>query len=115
MALANNGAKKAVHTSETKKEEWGGCPELDETLAFARGHSSGGPLVFVAEWSIAWYADSLGWKADRVPPRGSKWAGRFILPRANHLAFVPWLKNTFSRNPVTYLRVDYFTGVVRVP
>ncbi len=52
----------------------------------------------------------LGWKADRVPARGSRVGGaaRSFLKGILIWPFVPWVKNTFSRNPVIYLAGGLF-------
>jgi nitrate reductase gamma subunit len=52
----------------------------------------------------------LGWTADRVPARGSKVEGSAISFLKGILIwpFVPWVKNTFSRNPIIYLAGGLF-------
>lgn len=52
----------------------------------------------------------LGWQRDRVPARGSKvgGAGRSFLKGLLVWPFIPWVKNTFSRNAVTYLAGGLF-------
>ncbi|NMC78730.1 MAG: hypothetical protein GYA59_05160 [Chloroflexi bacterium] len=83
-----------------------------ETLAFARGpFFQAALLVFVAGMVYRLVrVILLGWKADRVPPRGSKVGGavQSFLKGIIIWPFVPWLKNTFSRNPVTYLAGGLF-------
>lgn len=52
----------------------------------------------------------LGWTKDRVPDKGSKIGGviktylkgLFIFP------FIPWVKNTFTKNPVIYIAGGLF-------
>jgi nitrate reductase gamma subunit len=53
---------------------------------------------------------SLGWQADRIPARGSKWGGaaKSFLKGIIIWPFIPWVKNTFSRNPVIYLAGGLF-------
>jgi nitrate reductase gamma subunit len=52
----------------------------------------------------------LGWKRDRVPGKGSKLAGVAVsfLKGAGIWPFIPWVSNTFSRNPVIYLAGGLF-------
>jgi nitrate reductase gamma subunit len=52
----------------------------------------------------------LGWSRDRVPARGSRVVGVVIsyLKGILILPFVPWVKNTFSHNAVTYLAGGLF-------
>lgn len=52
----------------------------------------------------------LGWKRDRVPARGSKTAGvaKSYLKGILIWPFIPWVRNTFNRNPVTYLAGGLF-------
>jgi nitrate reductase gamma subunit len=52
----------------------------------------------------------LGWKPDRVPARGSRLggAGLSFLKGAIVWPFIPWVKNTFSRNPITYIAGGIF-------
>jgi len=47
----------------------------------------------------------LGWSRDRVPSKGSKAVGviKTYLKSLIILPFIPWVKNTFSRNAVVYL------------
>jgi len=47
----------------------------------------------------------LGWQSDKVPPKGSAAQGivKSYLKGFLVLPFWPWVKNTFERNPVTYL------------
>jgi len=48
---------------------------------------------------------ALGWKRDRVPNKGSK-AGGVVKTYLKGLLiwpFIPWVKNTFSRNPLVYI------------
>lgn len=52
----------------------------------------------------------LGWKADKVPGKGSKLGGVIVsfLKGAVIWPFIPWVKNTFSRNPLIYLAGGLF-------
>jgi nitrate reductase gamma subunit len=52
----------------------------------------------------------LGWSRDRVPGKGSKLWGsiRSFLKGILILPFIPWVKNTFSKNPITYLAGGIF-------
>jgi nitrate reductase gamma subunit len=48
---------------------------------------------------------SLGWSKDRVPAKGSKAKGVVVSFMKGILIwpFIPWVKNTFSRNPLIYI------------
>lgn len=48
---------------------------------------------------------SLGWRKDRIPVKGSKAGGvvRSFLKGILIWPFIPWVKNTFSRNPLIYI------------
>ncbi len=52
----------------------------------------------------------LGWQADKVPARGSKVGGaaKSFLKGILVWPFIPWVKNTFSRNPIIYLAGGLF-------
>jgi nitrate reductase gamma subunit len=52
----------------------------------------------------------LGWKADKVPGKGSKLGGVIVsyLKGAVIWPFIPWVKNTFTRNPLIYLAGGIF-------
>jgi len=52
----------------------------------------------------------LGWKRDKVPGKGSKLGGVIVsyLKGLVIWPFIPWVKNTFSRNPVIYLAGGLF-------
>jgi hypothetical protein len=52
----------------------------------------------------------LGWSKDRVPPKGSKIGGvaKTYLKGIAIWPFIPWVKRTFSRNPVIYLAGGLF-------
>jgi nitrate reductase gamma subunit len=52
----------------------------------------------------------LGWKPDKVPARGSKAGGVAVSFLKGILIwpFVPWVKNTFSRNPIIYMAGGLF-------
>jgi nitrate reductase gamma subunit len=84
----------------------------DEVLHFARG-----PLFYFA---LMVFVGGmlyrlvrilfLGWRPDRVPARGSK-VGGVVKTYGKAILiwpFIPWVKNTFSRNPVTYLAGGLF-------
>ncbi len=52
----------------------------------------------------------LGWQADKVKAKGSK-VGGIVKSFAKGILiwpFIPWVKNTFNRNPVTYLAGGLF-------
>lgn len=52
----------------------------------------------------------LGWPRDRVEDRGSKLTGvvKTYLKGLLVLPFLPWVKGTFARNPLTYLAGGLF-------
>jgi nitrate reductase gamma subunit len=52
----------------------------------------------------------MGWQADKVPARGSKVGGaaKSFLKGILVWPFIPWVKNTFSRNPIIYLAGGLF-------
>ena len=52
----------------------------------------------------------LGWQRDRVPARGSKLGGvvRSYLKGILILPFIPWVKQTFGRNAITFLAGGLF-------
>lgn len=52
----------------------------------------------------------LGWPRERVPRRGSKLSGivKTYLKGLILLPFIPWVKNTFSRNALTYVAGGLF-------
>lgn len=52
----------------------------------------------------------LGWKPDKVPARGSKLGGtaKSFAKGLLVLPFIPWVKRTFSKNPVIYLAGGLF-------
>ena len=52
----------------------------------------------------------LGWGKDRVPNKGSK-AGGVVKSYAKAILiwpFIPWVKNTFNRNPIIYVAGGLF-------
>jgi nitrate reductase gamma subunit len=52
----------------------------------------------------------LGWKPDRVKGKGSKIGGVVVTYLKGILIwpFIPWVKNTFTRNPLIYLAGGLF-------
>jgi len=52
----------------------------------------------------------LGWSKDNIPPMGSKATGvaKSYLKGLLIFPFIPWVKNTFSKNPVIYLAGGLF-------
>lgn len=81
-------------------------------LEFARGpFFQVALLVFVAGMAYRLVRILLlGWKPDRVKPAGSKLGGAVVSFLKGILIwpFIPWVKNTFSRNPVIYLAGGLF-------
>jgi nitrate reductase gamma subunit len=86
--------------------------DWNATLAFARGPLFyAALLVFIAGMTYRLLSVVLlGWKRDRVPNRGSKAGGVAVAYAKGILIwpFIPWVKNTFSRNPITYLAGGLF-------
>lgn len=84
----------------------------ESTLEFARGpFFQVALLVFIAGMTYRLVAVlALGWKADKVPSKGSKVNGIFLSFAKGILIwpFIPWVKNTFTRNPITYLAGGLF-------
>jgi nitrate reductase gamma subunit len=84
----------------------------DSILSFARGpFFQVALLVFVAGMLYRLVRIlSLGWRADRVPARGSKAGGAAVsfLKGIVIWPFIPWVKNTFARNPLIYLAGGLF-------
>ncbi|HPC05507.1 MAG TPA: hypothetical protein PLI60_02195 [Anaerolineaceae bacterium] len=81
-------------------------------LEFARGpFFKVALLVFIAgmAYRIARII-MLGWTKDRVPPRGSKVEGAAISFLKGILIwpFIPWVKDTFKRNPIIYIAGGLF-------
>lgn len=53
---------------------------------------------------------ALGWARDRVPSSGSKLGGAVVsfLKGIIVWPFIPWVKNTFKKNPVTFIAGGLF-------
>jgi len=83
-----------------------------DVLAFARGpFFKIALLFFIAGMAYRLVRIvSLGWSADKVPPRGSKFSGvvKSFLKGIVVWPFIPWVKNTFKKNPVIYLAGGLF-------
>jgi nitrate reductase gamma subunit len=83
-----------------------------EVLAFARGpFFQVALLIFIAGMAYRLVrVIFLGWSPDRVPARGSKVGGaiRSFLKGILIWPFIPWEKNTFSRNPLIYIAGGLF-------
>jgi nitrate reductase gamma subunit len=79
------------------------------TLEFARGpFFYAAMLIFVAGMAYRLAAViGLGWSKDRVPlaPKGNKAKGVIVSFLKGILIwpFIPWVKNTFNRNPLIYI------------
>ncbi|TRZ43945.1 hypothetical protein D4S03_12105 [bacterium] len=76
-------------------------------LEFARGpFFYAALLVFVAGMIYRLVnVIGLGWSRDRVPVKGSK-AGGVVMSFLKGILvwpFIPWVKNTFKRNPLIYI------------
>ncbi len=76
-------------------------------LEFARGPLFYGALLFFIAGMLYRLVTvvALGWSKDRVPDKGSKAGGvvRSFLKGILIWPFIPWVKNTFSRNPLIYI------------
>jgi nitrate reductase gamma subunit len=83
-----------------------------EVLVFARGpFFQVALLVFVGGMVYRLVrVVLLGWKPDHVPARGSKLGGAAVSFVKGILIwpFIPWVKNTFSRNPIIYMAGGLF-------
>jgi nitrate reductase gamma subunit len=84
----------------------------NQTLEFARGPFFQVALfVFLAGMAYRLVRVLvLGWEADKVKAKGSKLGGVAMSFAKGILVwpFIPWVKNTFNRNPVTYLAGGLF-------
>jgi nitrate reductase gamma subunit len=79
----------------------------DAVLEFVRGpFFYAALLVFVAGMVYRLVTViGLGWNKDRVPVKGSK-AGGVVMSFLKGILvwpFIPWIKNTFKRNPLVYV------------
>lgn len=83
-----------------------------DILEFARGpFFQVAWLVFLAGMAYRLVrVIALGWKADKVPAKGSKVTGIAMSFAKGILIwpFIPWVKNTFNRNPIMYLAGGLF-------
>ncbi len=79
----------------------------NSVLEFARGpFFYAALLIFVAGMIYRLVSViGLGWSKDHVPAKGSKTGGVVISFLKGILIwpFIPWVKNTFSRNPLIYI------------
>lgn len=86
--------------------------QWDEVLRFARGPLFNVALmVFVAGIVFRLVRIlMLGWTRDRVPAMGNKSAGvlKTYLKALVIWPFIPWVKGTFNRNPITYIAGGLF-------
>jgi nitrate reductase gamma subunit len=84
----------------------------NDVLTFARGPLFKVALLFFIAGMVYRLVSVilLGWKMDKVPARGSKLGGvgESFLKGILIWPFVPWVKNTFKRNPVIYLAGGLF-------
>lgn len=76
-------------------------------LEFARGPFFSGALLFFIAGMVYRLVNvlGLGWSKDNVPSKGSKfWGGiRSFLKGLIIWPFIPWVKNTFTKNPLIYI------------
>lgn len=86
--------------------------ETANMLAFARGPLFyTALLIFITGMTYRLVSVLLlGWKRDRVPNKGSKLRGVVVSYAKGLLIwpFIPWVKNTINRAPVTYLAGGLF-------
>ena len=79
----------------------------DAVLEFARGpFFYAALLVFIGGMIYRLVSViGLGWKKDRVPVKGSETGGVVMSFLKGILVwpFIPWVKNTFKRNPLVYI------------
>lgn len=79
----------------------------NSVLEFARGpFFQVALLVFIAGMVYRLVSVvALGWSKDRVPDKGSKAAGvvKTYLKGILVWPFIPWVKNTFKKNPLIYV------------
>jgi nitrate reductase gamma subunit len=84
----------------------------ENILEFARGpFFQVALLVFVAGMTYRFVRVlALGWTPDRVQAKGSRVGGvaTSFLKGIIIWPFIPWVKNTFSRNPIMYLAGGLF-------
>jgi nitrate reductase gamma subunit len=84
----------------------------DSILEFARGPFFQVALfIFIAGMLFRFTRIVLlGWDRDRVPNKGSKLGGvaKAYAKALLILPFLPWVKNTFNRNPIIYLAGGLF-------
>lgn len=83
-----------------------------EFLAFARGPLfTVALLVFLGGMAYRLLQILLlGWEQDRIPARGSRTGGAVLafLKSLIIWPFIPWVRNTFTKNPVIYLAGGLF-------
>lgn len=84
----------------------------DEILEFTRGPLFNVSLLVFIGGMIYRLTRvvSLGWSKDKVKSKGSKTKGAVISYLKGILIwpFIPWVKNTFSKNPITFLAGGLF-------
>jgi nitrate reductase gamma subunit len=84
----------------------------NDILAFARGPLFQIALLFFIGGLIYRLVRVifLGWKRDKVPPQGSKVKGVIVSFLKGILVwpFIPWVKDTFRKNPLIYIAGGLF-------
>jgi nitrate reductase gamma subunit len=79
----------------------------ESILNFARGPFFYAAMLFFVGGMIYRLVNviGLGWTMDRMPAKGSKAGGvaRSFLKGILIWPFIPWVKNTFTRNPLVYI------------
>ena len=83
-----------------------------DALTFARGPLFYAALLVFIGGMVYRFVSIVGlrWSSDKVKTRGSKAGGiaRSFLKGILIWPFIPWVKNTFNRNPVIYLAGGLF-------
>jgi nitrate reductase gamma subunit len=86
--------------------------QWNEVLRFARGPLFNVALLVFVAGMIFRLARviMLGWSRDRVPSMGDKGVGviKSYLKALAIWPFIPWVKGTFNRNPITYIAGGLF-------
>jgi nitrate reductase gamma subunit len=76
-------------------------------LEFARGPFFYAAMLFLVGGLVYRLVNviGLGWSKDRIPAKGSKAAGvaKTFLKGIIIWPFIPWVKNTFNKNPLIYV------------
>jgi nitrate reductase gamma subunit len=84
----------------------------DDVLTFVRGPLFKIALLFFIAGLMYRLVQVifLGWRRDKVPPQGSKFKGVIVSFLKGILVwpFIPWVKDTFKKNPMIYIAGGLF-------